>query len=190
MTSHKSSLLVLVLLCVMIKNGHSSEMSSGKHDHHHKAKEAHVHGTANLNIVLAGSLLQIELVSPALNLVGFEHKASNQREKDKVLKTEELLRQHRSMFLFTNKTCIFSDVSIDLGTLIAPEEQAQSETIHSEIIALYQYRCGLEPLMITVRLFEEFPDLVKIHTRWVSQTAQGSIVLTKERHIMEFSKQL
>ena len=40
-------------------------------------QQAHVHGTAELFVVLDGNQLDIELRSPAMNLLGFEHRANN-----------------------------------------------------------------------------------------------------------------
>ena len=47
------------------------------HDHDHDHAEhaslgAHEHGVAQLNVALDGNTLEIELESPAMNLVGFE----------------------------------------------------------------------------------------------------------------------
>ena len=43
--------------------------------------EPHAHGHANLNIVKENSLLEAMLISPAINIVGFEHPFSNAKEK-------------------------------------------------------------------------------------------------------------
>jgi len=194
MVSHRTPLLFLVPLCLICLNGDSLETSTGKQEHNLKTRDAHVHGVVDLKFAIDDSLLEIELVSPALNLVGFEHRASNQKEKDAVLKTEELLRQYRSIFLFSVKSCLLSSVSIDMGGLIELEEGMLSEHTqkpdHSEIVARYRYKCGPESLPITVSLFDQFPKVVKIRAQWVNQIAQGSIVLTSERRTVKFREQL
>jgi Protein of unknown function (DUF2796) len=39
----------------------------------HREHGPHVHGVAQLNVALDGNVLWIELNSPAMNIVGFEH---------------------------------------------------------------------------------------------------------------------
>ncbi|MEX5543051.1 ZrgA family zinc uptake protein, partial [Pseudomonas poae] len=46
------------------------------HDHEHGSLGAHEHGVGRLNAVLDGQTLELELESPAMNLVGFEHLAT------------------------------------------------------------------------------------------------------------------
>ena len=43
--------------------------------------DSHAHGIGELNIVLEGNELAIELISPAANIVGFEHAPSNDEQK-------------------------------------------------------------------------------------------------------------
>ena len=44
--------------------------------------DAHVHGIGKLNVAFDGNNLIIELTSPAVNIVGFEHQAQNQKEEE------------------------------------------------------------------------------------------------------------
>ncbi len=47
-------------------------------------QSAHVHGIATLNLAIEGDELEIEFVSPADNIVGFEHEASTSAERDAI----------------------------------------------------------------------------------------------------------
>ena len=38
---------------------------------------AHVHGVANLNMAFAGGALEMEFESPAMSILGFEHRPKN-----------------------------------------------------------------------------------------------------------------
>ena len=44
---------------------------------------SHVHGLTELNVVIANQNVQIEFISPAINLLGFE-RASNSPEENKL----------------------------------------------------------------------------------------------------------
>ena len=52
------------------------------HEHEHGSLGAHEHGVGRLNAVLDGQALELEFDSPAMNLVGFEHKAQSSRLRD------------------------------------------------------------------------------------------------------------
>lgn len=56
------------------------------HDHAHGSLGKHEHGVAQLNVALDGKTLELELDSPAMNLVGFEHAASTDADKAAVAK--------------------------------------------------------------------------------------------------------
>lgn len=60
-------------------HGHSHDHS---HDHH--ALDSHVHGMANLDVVLEGSMLLVSLKAPAADLVGFEHQAKTDEQRGQV----------------------------------------------------------------------------------------------------------
>lgn len=73
----KKTLLSLSILSMLSAN-------AGENHHHHDDKishiGAHVHGVAELNIVADGHHLELMLKSPAMNIVGFEHKPSNEKD--------------------------------------------------------------------------------------------------------------
>ena len=47
----------------------------------HRQHDAHVHGHAQLNLVVSGQTLQVELETPSNNLLGFEHQARSEQDK-------------------------------------------------------------------------------------------------------------
>ena len=54
------------------------------HDHQHEqgsAAETHLHGHAELTLVTEENSLAINLESPAVNIVGFEHKATSDQQQ-------------------------------------------------------------------------------------------------------------
>jgi hypothetical protein len=53
---------------------------------------------AKLNVVLDGKTLELELDSPAMNLVGFEHAASTDADKAKVAAARQQLEQPLKLF--------------------------------------------------------------------------------------------
>ncbi|MFO6377007.1 DUF2796 domain-containing protein, partial [Pseudomonas aeruginosa] len=68
------------------------------HDHAHGSLGKHEHGVAQLNVALDGKTLELELDSPAMNLVGFEHAASTDADKAAVAKARAQLEKPLELF--------------------------------------------------------------------------------------------
>jgi len=75
---------LLPLAVATAHDGHDHDHDDHGHAHEHGSLGAHVHGIASLNLALEGSKFEIELDSPAINLVGFEHQASSDADKAKL----------------------------------------------------------------------------------------------------------
>ena len=59
---------------------------------------AHVHGIATLNLAMEGDKLEIEFVSPAGNIVGFEHEAVTAAERRAIRDAIEQLMKGNELF--------------------------------------------------------------------------------------------
>jgi hypothetical protein len=157
--------------------------------------DAHVHGLSELTIAMEGDSLEIQFESPAMNLVGFEYKATSNKDIATVRNAESLLSHAENLFVFSDSDCQLIKTSADISALI--QEDHHSETHkdhddhhghkdhddhqnHSEIVAYYSYSCkNLSNLSsIKVTLFESFPGIYKINTVWVTDSKQGSSTLT------------
>ena len=68
------------------------------HDHEHGSLGAHEHGVGRLNAALDGQTLELELESPAMNLVGFEHAATSDADKAKVAAARAQLEKPLALF--------------------------------------------------------------------------------------------
>ena len=166
--------------------------------------EAHVHGLSELAIAMEGENLEIQFTSPAMNLVGFEHKASSQKDLSALESAASMLRQHKTLFLFSGGRCDHVKTLVDLSDLIESddhehahqqsstehkhdEEHAQKNS-HSEVVANYKYRCeNIAQLSeLTVDLFEIFPGILKMNAVWLKPLQQGAATLTPNHRIIEF----
>ena len=171
--------------------------------------EAHVHGVSELMIVSEGDTLEIQFKSPAINIVGFEHKASTSKDIMAVEKSTVTLRQHDALFLISAAVCTHTNTSVDLSKLIDTlhhshesssngsehthdqkehQEHEKQSGRHSEIIASYRYLCkkGTSLPSIIVTLFELFPAIHKINAMWINQSQQGATALTPTNRIINF----
>lgn len=63
----------------------------------------HVHGMGKLNVAMESNELYLELISPAANIVGFEHKPETEKEKQTVEAAMAMLEKGDGVFIFTKK---------------------------------------------------------------------------------------
>jgi len=149
--------------------------------------DAHVHGLSELTIAMDTKTIELQLISPAMNLVGFEYKASSKHDIAAVKQAELLLEQQDSLFLIAGGDCEHLSTSIDSSDLLESDNHHddhekhddQGET-HSEMVASYSFTCKDTSKLssIKVALFASFPGIHKINTLWVTPSKQGSSMLS------------
>ena len=159
------------------------------------AEEPHVHGDVHLNIVKENHLLEIILISPAVNIVGFEHLVSNAEERSAVEKANSLLAQYKKMFSFQNEACKHLETSmvqsgpteINIGEPSHDGHQhVHDKNTHSDFEVLYRYRCVKEMTSLSVNLKDYFPGVSQINVRWIKDGAQGGLTLNTAKGEIKF----
>lgn len=174
----------------------------------HGSLGAHEHGTARLNAVLDEQTLELELDSPAMNLVGFEHPASSDADKAAVAQVRQLLEQPLSLFALPGAAkCIVARQSLnsplfgdkpdadeadddhdeDAHDHDAPGAEHHHE--HSEIHAHYQFQCdntdALQNLDLT-RLFKTFPATHKVQVQLITPNGQQGLDATPDNSVLTY----
>ena len=171
------------------------------HDHEHGSLGAHEHGVARLNAALDGQTLELEMQSPAMNLVGFEHAASSDADKAKVAGARKLLEQPLSLFkLPAAANCQISDQQLEsplFGSGPAADDDDdehhkdgdEHHHEHSEIHAHYQFTCtspaALQHLDLA-QLFSSFPATQKIQVQLIGNSGQQGVDLTPANSSLKF----
>ncbi len=144
--------------------------------------DAHVHGEAEMNIVLEGGDLLMELESPSFNLVGFEHEPKSLNQRKLVKNTIESLKDFKRIASISPEAdCKLIDASI-LTTMKGlgdghkehhedehhedehhedehhedehheDEHQHSAKEIHSEFSATYSLRCDKPENLKSIQL--------------------------------------
>jgi hypothetical protein len=177
--------------------GHDHEH---EHEHEHGSLGAHEHGVARVDAALDGQTLELELQSPAMNLVGFEHAASTDADKAKVAAARKLLEQPLTLFnLPAAGSCKVTDQKLEsplFGDPAAHEHGAdeakkgeEHHHAHSEIHAHYHFTCAspqaLEHLDLA-RLFSSFPATQKIQVQLIGPSGQQGTDLTPTQSSLKF----
>ena len=170
------------------------------------AQTPHEHGAANLNIAVEGDEVLLELISPAVNIVGFEHKPSTAEQQQALDQAVALLRDPSQLFMLTPEAdCKTTLVELE-SSLLHEEEHAEeehaeeehaeeehaeeehSEEEHSEFHASYQLNCAQAEQLnaIDLVLFARFPGLEEIDVQFIGPSAQFGAEFTPAQTLLEF----
>lgn len=178
------------------------------HSHHHHNHDghaslgAHEHGAAELDVALDGSVLEIELRSPAMNLVGFEHAPSRDEDKRKIADARQRLEKPDALFgLPSAAGCTLAKTELEsplFGDAKAHEyEHAEHKHDHdhdhheghSDINAHYHFECTAPQALQTLNLqslFETFPGTEKIQAQLIGPNGQRGMQLNASQPRAEF----
>ncbi|WP_070887141.1 DUF2796 domain-containing protein [Pseudomonas sp. D1-3] len=166
-------------------------------DHEHGSLGKHEHGVATLNVALEGSTLEIELQSPAMNIVGFEHAATSDADKKTVTAARALLEKPLALFsLPAAAGCSLSENEVRsplFGHAEADhdhdhdhdhDEHADGDDHHhehSDIDADYSFTCKQPGELKTLDLsafYKQFPATQKINVQLIGPSGQQGVEST------------
>ncbi len=167
----------------------SQHNHSGKHPT--PGQQAHLHGTAQLTLALEGNALEISLESPAINIVGFEHKATSEKHIEAVEKAKSDL-ESSGLFLFSGSDCNLKQAKVDISSVIKQDKQHsdhhghKDHESHSEISANYSYECskGEKLETVSVNLIPLFPAIETLEVMWLTSRQQGATQLTAKSKLI------
>lgn len=172
-----------------------STMSSAAHEHEHEHEHenslgAHVHGIATLDIALEDQVLELQLHSPAMNIVGFEYQPRTAADKKKVRAAERLLTNQHTLFSLTPAAgCSLTSITLDNDLTEQhehehehePKDTAKDQHVHNDIAAHYIFNCATPQQLKHIDLanfFSTFPATEKINVQLITEQAQQGAVLT------------
>ncbi len=201
-------LLAVPVLLLPLTYSHAHE-----EHHHHEHEEAsslgaHEHGAARLNAALDGKRLELELISPAMNLLGFEHAPANAADEAKIASVRSQLEQPQALFgLPAAAGCSVSEQQLAgelLGSAHAGYQRGDQHDHkqehkhdhddheaagHSDIEAHYQFDCSNPEALRALELkglFESFPGTEKIQVQLIGPNGQQGAELTPARSQLPF----
>jgi hypothetical protein len=158
----------------------------------HREHGPHEHGVAELNVALDGNELWIELSSPAVNIVGFEHAPGSAEQKAAVHDATETLKDGARVFgISADASCLLAEAKVTTD-IEHPgnehhddadehgEEDEHAGEAHSEFQASYRFDCATPDALkqLEVHLFELFPGTEEIEAQVISGAGQTGAELT------------
>ncbi|PMY39347.1 DUF2796 domain-containing protein [Pseudomonas sp. GW456-L14] len=194
-------LLALPFALLPLAIAHAAEKHD--HDHEHGSLGAHEHGVARLNAALDGQTLELELESPAMNLVGFEHAASTDADKAKVAAVRAQLEKPLALFSLPPAAgCVVTQQELESPLFgDKPEDHDEDHDDaksagghehhheHSEIHAHYQFTCATPGALKNLDLagvFKTFPATQKIQVQLISPSGQQGVEATSKAASLKF----
>ena len=190
----KTALIIFSFIYVLAING----LTLAAENHH-----AHVHGVADLTVAYDKQVLEIQFESPAISILGFEHRPNSSEQEQLIANTKALLNSPEDVLSIDGASCSPSTVEVNItGPASQPlkqqknkedhdsheenhdfhedehhEHHKQSST-HSEVSALYVFDCSAKHAQsVTTFFFKHFSGLEKINVSWLTETQQGQSVL-------------
>jgi len=165
-------------------------LSQEKH-HEHREHGAHEHGAALLNVAIDDQNVQIELESPAMNIVGFEHPANSQGDKQAVIRVTKLLKNGGALFVLPkNAQCglIDSDVESPLIEKQNHSTEHSSSDGHTEFHANYEFKCKNVSALneMDIQLLHTFEGIHELRVQMISDQGQSAKEMTVDNTILSF----
>lgn len=139
------------------------------------AAQPHVHGAGTLQLVLEGSNLNVELLLPAMDVVGFEHAPRTAKHQEAVKTAVALLKDSRkALELPAAAQCAIAPGKVESALLETRQDhdhhEHSEEEAHADFEVAYRFDCrhpeSLKSLKVT--LFQHFPRLEKLEVQSVT----------------------
>ena len=150
---------------------------------------SHVHGLTELNIVVVSRDLQIEFVSPAINLLGFERQSTSPEETELLNEVVSKLQTAEWLLGNTLDSCQMSTPVFEAPSFGGHEEHEDHEgheghedefETHADFRVQYLFNClSAPPAEIVVTAFDHFNGIEEISARWIVGRQQGLSQLTR-----------
>ncbi len=188
------TIMCLCIFVVLLFYGLNLRPAGAEHEHH----ESHVHGIAHINLALEKNELYIEFISPAANIVGFEHPAGNETEKKAVRKAVEILKAGEKAFKLTSRAgAVLKEAVVTSGHESEHEEhdvnhhehdKEDHDEQHSEFKAVYRFHCKHPDKLkyLDVILFEHFKGIEEMEVQVLTETTQTALELTPHTNRITF----
>jgi hypothetical protein len=149
-----------------------------------RQRSAHTHGVAKLTILQDRHALLIELESPTINIVGFEHEPRDDNQIELMKNALMLLKQPDSILQLSSLDCeieqAVSNISGAMGShahsnLQQNDLQHNHSHNHSEFQVIFGLNCASQtpPAELVITAFENFRGIQTLEIQWAINGLQG-----------------
>lgn len=170
--------------------------------------DSHVHGASELNIARSGNELQVEFISPAFNLLGFERAPETEQERARFDAVSAQLESGTWLFGSALQACQMEVVSLELPAFSSHDHDHESEHhehehndadheehaehhheeagTHADFHVEYRFSCPEPPPAdLEILAFDQFPGIAEITVQWITDQGQGLAELTAGNTLLQ-----
>lgn len=142
-----------------------------------KSLDTHIHGISTLNIAQDENILSFEFEMPGNDIVGFEYRATEEADINKVKNAINILSNHKNMVVPSGSgKCKIQSISSNVI----------NEGKHSEFISNYKFHCknikGLK--VIYINYFKNFDNGKKLNIKVYGKNKKSVYVINKSKKII------
>ena len=160
--------------------------------------QAHQHGMAELQVAISGEQIDVLLLSPAYNLVGFEHPPRSAEQHQTVESAVDWLK-HTALVDTPQQQCSpeqsdvltsWNDPHADHHDDNHDQSDDHDHSGHSDIEITQRLHCpGLSDTnKLQTTLFQRFPGLEQLNAQWVSPKGQNGTRLAPGKHRFQLGR--
>ena len=158
-----------------------------------KGHEPHVHGESRMGLAIEGNILEVELESPAHDIVGFERMPKTAEQRAAVKRALAVLKDGSALFRFSpGAGCALQGAEVETPLAGAAHGKKAhghaEEEEHSEFHAHYRFRCAEPGRLkgVEVLLFGSFPAMREIELVAILPGGQRAAALTPRSNRVDF----
>lgn len=161
--------------------------------------QEHVHGQGQLLVAQEEQSWHLQLILPAADILGFEHKPETQQQQqiiNKVAKRFEMVDQvvqlkgrcqlNQTNYSLPNQEHEEAETHDHHHHATENEHEHEDEVEHSNIEVDYVFSCDSPVTGVSVSLFEWAKSLQRIKTQWILENGQGMAELTQSAPLVEW----
>ena len=167
----------------------------------------HVHGIGSLAVAIEGNNIQMELIAPGMDIVGFEHEADTARQRRAVKAALADLKEPLNLFQLPEPAgCAVTSADVELVVEdrehihSAREAEEVDETDgheeakaddddnhHSEFRAIYAFTCvdAAQVQSINFRFFDRFHDAHDLNVTFIDADGEAAFAVSRNFRYME-----
>ena len=164
--------------------------------------EAHSHGEGKLAIAIDGNRLQLELESPASDIVGFEHAPKNAGQSKALADAKEKLAKGDALFVLAPAAaCKLSSASVEgvgalaealqseAGKSTPPVRKGDEQAVHSELKATYLFECAAPDRLGSIGFdyFKAFKGADRLDVTVIGPKGQSSFAVTRKKPVLDLA---
>lgn len=158
-----------------------SEDSRFEHNHAVAPAGAHVHGEASMQVSLLGSSLDIRLVIPAMDILGYEHAPHTEAEQARFKAALEWLEHPGSWIdLVAEARCKLQSHKLEHPYQASAQHAVEgahhhTKTAHTDFALDVNWQCANTGQLgsLTLMLFKQFPRIQQVNVDWINDANAG-----------------